>query len=218
MSKAKRLDPLRIAAVDDHPREEALLRELFDPVSDMELVAFFTTHRDLLRAWDDVGPQIVLLDVRRRPPPNEYTAETRPWDEFAEVAAKDALTFAISHSQEARDIVAAGQAGAVGYLLKHEGEEIVDRIRQIARGNVPDPTFDEARAYLSEFDDLEERLTPREFEVVHAIADGLHPPEIARRWNIDSRTVNAHVASIRRKLGVHGYGAIGAWAARHGIV
>ncbi|CAN5215149.1 hypothetical protein BH23ACT9_BH23ACT9_10800 [soil metagenome] len=72
-------------------------------------------------------------------------------------------------------------------------------------------------AYLAEVTDLADRLTPREFEVVQLIADGLHPPEIARDWGIDSKTVNGHVASIRRKLGLHGYGAIGAWAARNDL-
>ncbi|CAN5215281.1 hypothetical protein BH23ACT9_BH23ACT9_10810 [soil metagenome] len=117
-ANARPLRPLRIAAVDDHEREEAMLQLLLDDVPDMTLVAFETTHRALLDRWDEIAPDVVLVDVRRQPPDHRLTVEERPWEEFRAIVERGALTFAMSVSQEARDIIRAWQCGAIGYLRK----------------------------------------------------------------------------------------------------
>ncbi len=216
--QARPLRSLRVVAVDDHAREEGFLRTMFDATPDLNLAGFFTSHETLLTSWTELQPEIVLVDVRWRAPDGAFVAEHRRWPQFKEVADKGALTFALSVSQEAQDIVNAGRNGAVGYLRKYDSTRTIARIRSVIAGRQPDPTFAEAMAYLNEINDLANRLTPREFEVIQLIAEGLHPPEIARDWGIDAKTVNGHVASIRNKLGLYGYGAIGAWATRHGIV
>jgi DNA-binding NarL/FixJ family response regulator len=48
-----------------------------------------------------------------------------------------------------------------------------------------------------------ERLTPRELEVLQALADGLNGKEVAARLQITVRTERNHVANILAKLGVH---------------
>ena len=47
-----------------------------------------------------------------------------------------------------------------------------------------------------------ERLTPREQEVLGALADGLSNAEIARRFWLSEATVKCHVARVLMKLGV----------------
>jgi DNA-binding CsgD family transcriptional regulator len=46
-------------------------------------------------------------------------------------------------------------------------------------------------------------LTPREVEVLHLVAQGLSDAEVAERLVLSPRTVNAHLTSIYRKLGVN---------------
>jgi DNA-binding NarL/FixJ family response regulator len=46
-------------------------------------------------------------------------------------------------------------------------------------------------------------LTPREIEVLSAIAYGLSNKAIARRLNISLHTVKFHIESLLRKLGAH---------------
>jgi DNA-binding NarL/FixJ family response regulator len=47
------------------------------------------------------------------------------------------------------------------------------------------------------------QLTPREREVLQALADGLNTQQIADRLHISIPTERNHIASILTKLGVH---------------
>jgi DNA-binding NarL/FixJ family response regulator len=58
------------------------------------------------------------------------------------------------------------------------------------------------------FDAMPERnnqilLTPREIEVLNAVANGLSNKAIARRLEISLHTVKFHIESLLRKLGAH---------------
>lgn len=54
-------------------------------------------------------------------------------------------------------------------------------------------------------------LTTRERQVATLLADGLSNPEIAGRLAISTRTVTAHLTSIRTKLGIHARTQIALW-------
>jgi DNA-binding CsgD family transcriptional regulator len=61
-------------------------------------------------------------------------------------------------------------------------------------------------------------LTNRELEVLPLLAQGLRNAEIAQRLVVSPKTVDHHVSSILRKLGVPSRGQAGAAAARLGMV
>ena len=61
-------------------------------------------------------------------------------------------------------------------------------------------------------------LTPREFEVLRLLATGMTDPEIADTLFISVRTVEHHVASVFRKLGVHTRTAATSTAIAAGLV
>jgi DNA-binding NarL/FixJ family response regulator len=60
-------------------------------------------------------------------------------------------------------------------------------------------------------------LTGRELEVLPLLAEGLRNAEIAQRLIVSQRTVDHHISSILRKLGVHTRGEAAAQAARLGL-
>ena len=60
----------------------------------------------------------------------------------------------------------------------------------------PRPAFARARP-----DPPVEGLTPREFEVLRLVADGLHNREIAARLGVTEHTVKFHLGAIFGKLG-----------------
>jgi two-component system nitrate/nitrite response regulator NarL len=63
-----------------------------------------------------------------------------------------------------------------------------------------------------------ERLTPREREVLQALADGLSDKEIAERLHVGIGTVRNHIVSIFGKLGTHSRLQTLVLALRYGIV
>ena len=62
------------------------------------------------------------------------------------------------------------------------------------------------------------RLTPREMEVLQALANGLNSQQIADRLHISLRTERNHASSILAKPGVHSQLQALVFALRHGVV
>jgi DNA-binding NarL/FixJ family response regulator len=61
-------------------------------------------------------------------------------------------------------------------------------------------------------------LTPREVDVLRLVAVGLSDAEVAERLVVSVRTVNAHVRSIYRKVGVHSRVAAGRFAEENDLL
>ncbi len=118
-------------------------------------------------------------------------------------------------------IVAALDAGAVGYLLKDtEPEALLEGVRAAARGESPlHPraarqllTARTKQAPASTVD-----LTRRETEVLGLVRQGLANKQIARRLGISERTVKAHLTSTFQRIGVTDRTQAALWAERNGI-
>ena len=101
------------------------------------------------------------------------------------------------------------RAGAQGYLLKDEApEELVKQLRGINEGHPPlSPSI--ARRLLSHFHiepqkqtKEEAQLTPREREVLGALARGITIVNIGDELGISRHTVGDHVKNIYRKLNI----------------
>jgi len=98
--------------------------------------------------------------------------------------------------------------GASGYVLKRASpSELVRAIRHAVAGQhyLSAPLSDRSiRAWLvrakREVRDYYDALTDREREVLQLVAEGYTSVSIARRLGISSRTVEAHRASVMRKM------------------
>jgi DNA-binding NarL/FixJ family response regulator len=116
-------------------------------------------------------------------------------------------------------IVAALDAGAIGYLLKDaEPDELIRGIHAAARGESPlDPRA--ARTILSAKRGPApiDALSEREREVLALVAEGLPNKQIARRLEITEKTVKAHLTSVFRAIGVTDRMQAGLWARRNGL-
>jgi len=134
----------------------------------------------------------------------------------------------LTAARTSADAAAAVEAGAVGIIDKSSAvASIVDALRQVAEGESLMEMQEvlalirgarEERERLVRGQDLADRLTPREREVLQALADGLSNREIAQRLHISVETQRTHMVNILAKLGAHSQLQALVIAVRHGIV
>jgi DNA-binding NarL/FixJ family response regulator len=188
---------IRVVIVDDHPVVRAGLRTVLDADPDIAVVGEAHDHTTALAAVDELQPDVVLLDVHLGPGPSGLdvlrllqAAHPRPRVLIVTVFDNDV------------DIDAALEGGAAGYVLKDAPEgELVNAVRAVAAGHRPlDPRV-AARVVTGSLRDTD-TPTPRELEVLAAVAEGLDNAAIARHLYISQATVKTHLASLFAKLSV----------------
>ena len=98
---------------------------------------------------------------------------------------------------------AALEAGAVGYLLKNiSAEELVEAIKSAHAGK-PSLAPEAAQALIQSATappSLGHELTPREYDVLDHLVEGLTNAEIAQRLGVKPSTVKNHISNILSKL------------------
>lgn len=120
------------------------------------------------------------------------------------------------------------EVGAAGILHKSSRlEEIIDGVRRLRAGEhlLSQQEVIEAVRLISrqrredrEAELIIGKLTPREQEVLQALAEGLNDKEIAGRLYIGIGTVRTHITSILVKLGVQSRLQALVFAVRHDLV
>jgi DNA-binding NarL/FixJ family response regulator len=134
------------------------------------------------------------------------------------------LTASLDPVQRAQAV----EAGAAGVLHKAAAlDEIVSAVRRLGAGEwlfAPHELVEMLR-FVSRHRDqqheatlLLQQLTPREREVLQALATGLDSKEIAERLYITVETERTHMVNILSKLGVHSRLQALVFALRHGAV
>jgi DNA-binding NarL/FixJ family response regulator len=203
---------IRVVVVDDHAVVRAGLEQLLAGVEDIEVVGQGEHGDQAVALARELAPDLVLMDLQM--PGVDGVAATR-----AIVAEELAQVLVLTSYSDGERIVAALDAGAMGYLLKDaEPDDILAGIRAVSRGESPiDPKVARqlltARATAPAAPDL----TPREAEVLGLVREGLANKQIARRLGISERTVKAHLTSVFAAIGVTDRTQAALWAERHGL-
>jgi PAS domain S-box-containing protein len=143
-------------------------------------------------------------------------------------ASPEAQALVLSASLERAQIARAVEAGAAGVLHKSVGiDQVIDAVRRLRTGETlmaVEEAVELLRFAGAKRDQEHEahlaiaELTPREREVLEALAEGLDGKDIAEKLNISVPTERNHVASILAKLGVHSRLQALVFALRHGVV
>ena len=137
-------------------------------------------------------------------------------------------TLVLSASLEPGRFARAVEAGASGVLHKSTPiKDIVEAVQLLRAGEAllsPAEVVEMLRLVGRERQEelaarqAVERLTPREKEVLKALAEGLESKEIAERLNVTVETERTHMVNILHKLGVHSRLQALVFAARYGVV
>ena len=176
-----------ILIVDDDPTMRELLSGLLDQAGlPTRQVA---SGEEALADARRQRPRLVLLDVRL-PGVSGYEVCRELRQRFGEQLP---IVFVSGERVEPFDRTAGLLLGADDYVVKpFAPDELIARVRRlVARVSPPAEETDRPK------------LTRREGEVLHLLADGLAQPEIAQELVISSKTVSSHIQHILAKLGVH---------------
>jgi DNA-binding NarL/FixJ family response regulator len=190
----------RILLADDHNVMCAGLTKLLEP--DYDVIGSVEDGRALLKAVDELKPDVVLLDIAM-PLLNGLDAARELKKRMPQVK----LIFLTVES----DCCVAAEAfriGAVAYLLKtSQAAELLQAIRDAIRGILyVAPQI--GRAMEARFIrdpralNRPNRLTSRQREVLQMLAEGRSMKEIAYILEIAYRTVRFHKSQIMMELGI----------------
>jgi len=207
----------RILVVDDHP----LLREGLERViiADPEFAVCGAAGsvQEALQLIDEAEPDLVLTDLTL-PGRNglELIKDLR-------ATHPDLPVLVLSMHDEMIYAERALMAGARGYVMKEAAaDHLLDAIRTVLAGGVFASKAVTSH-FLNSFSGNSrqakptfplKRLTDREMEVFELIGAGKGNPEIGQQLGISPRTVDAHRAHIREKLGLATGGELVRYAIR----
>jgi DNA-binding NarL/FixJ family response regulator len=188
---------IRVLVADDHPVVRSGLVGMLDIEDDLEVVGEASDGEEAVLRVAELAPDVVLMDLRM-PRLDGAGATMRIVAEHPATRVLILTTFDTDG-----DIVRAVEAGATGYLLKDTPRaQLVDAVRAAARGETVLAPPVAARLVSRLRGPAVEALTPREAQVLAAVARGLSNPEIGRELFIGEATVKTHLLRAFAKLGV----------------
>jgi DNA-binding NarL/FixJ family response regulator len=195
----------RILLVDDHPLLREGLGRLIDRESDLNVCGMAGTVQEALAMVESLKPDLVIADLTL---PGRNGLElikdlvaTHPELPIIVLSMHDELIYAERVLR----------AGGRGYVMKDApSERLIEAIRTVLGGGVfASQTV--TNHFLMALSSVKgtpapgfplERLTDREMEVFELIGRAKCNQDIASRLGISPRTLDAHRAHIREKLGI----------------
>lgn len=204
----------RVLLADDHMLVIDGLRRILEP--ECEVVGAVEDGRSLLKAAEQLKPDIVLLDISM-PLLNGVEAARR----LRKTVPAAKLIFVTMHA-DATYVTGAFRAGASGYVLKRcASMELVSAIQEVLKGRtyitplIRRDVLDDAPG--SPVGEISGELTERQREVVQLVAEGHPLKEIASILHISRKTVAFHKSNVMRRLGVRSTAELTKYALEHGI-
>ncbi len=202
-SEQSALKDLRLLLADDHPLFLDGLRNLLI-TRGLTVVGTARNGREVLEKTRALRPDVVVMDLDM-PHGGGLEATRAIKAEFPEVKI-----VVLTVSEDEASLFEAIKSGASGYLLKNlEMNRFCRLLTGLARGDAalaPGMTerlmIEFARSAAPGELAPEEILTPRQFEVLGLVAQGLTYKEIGETLSLSENTVKYHMGNILETLGV----------------
>jgi two-component system, NarL family, nitrate/nitrite response regulator NarL len=198
---------IRILLADDHTIFREGLKALISSQPDFKVVGEARDGSEVLKIVGSSQPEILLLDFLM---PNANGIEVL---QLLEQSHSTVRTIMLSGAMEGEDISKAFELGARGLVLKDTTTHVLfNCIRTVRAGQywIGRQGVSNLVQALKQYKNSAKKaspknygLTPREMEVVKAVASGFSNKEIAGQFTISEQTVKHHITSIFDKLGVY---------------
>jgi two-component system, NarL family, response regulator NreC len=213
---------MRVFMADDNGVLRGALRVLINMQPDMEVVGDAANGLDAENGVLDTEPDVVLMDLSM---PNRgglaaivALKKIRPKSRIIVLTVHDELGY----------VRAAGQAGAVGYVVKSAVDtELLAAIRAVAQGR----TFIDASLGLgfaqsqmqptspgAKGETGTAQLTGRELEVMRRVAEGFTNSQIAEELGLGVKSVETYRSRVMEKLGLESRSALVRFALDCGVL
>ena len=198
--------PLSVVLADDAVLLREGVRSLLEDEG-IEVLASVGDGEQLLEEVARHRPQLAIVDVRMPPTHTDegLVAALRLKREHPEVGV---LMLSQHVAREYASELLSAEAPGIGYLLKDRVTEIdgfLDAVHRVAGGGtVIDPAVVRSLLRTPEQQRVVSRLTPREVEVLEAMAEGLSNRGIAERLFLSLSTVEKAISAIFDKLELPG--------------
>ncbi|HKE52969.1 MAG TPA: response regulator transcription factor [Actinomycetes bacterium] len=192
-----------VIAEDSVVLREGLTRLLAD--AGHEIVAAMPDATGLVETVGDLAPEIAVVDVRMPPTHTDegLRAAVQIRRQYPEIAV---LVFSQYVEERYASELLAGSTKKIGYLLKDRVADVRDFLDAVDRvadgGTVLDPEVVTQIFSRSKRREALDALTPREREVLEAMAEGYSNAAIASRLVVSEGAVEKHVSNIFVKLGL----------------
>ncbi|MDR5754594.1 MULTISPECIES: response regulator transcription factor [unclassified Caballeronia] len=206
-------DPARLVLIDDHPLVRDGLRARLEAAPHLTVIGEAGNAAEALAlAADEANPpDLALMDVGMAGMSGIELAALFH-ERFPAIRV-----LMLSMHDNAEYVTQAVRAGASGYVLKDSpATEILQAIDAVLAGK----TFFSAglamRMIQARYAETPlERLTPRERDILDALAEGLSSKQIAQQHGLSVRTVETHRLNLKRKLDIDGQAELIKFAVEH---
>jgi DNA-binding NarL/FixJ family response regulator len=192
---------IKILVADNHPIVRMGIKQVLEPVSDIEVIADVSTTTELFNVLDKHTPDIIILEMDI-PEINGIATLRRIKKEYPSIRV-------LIYSGQSEDVYALStiRAGAFGYLSKAADlDYMISAIRKVSEGNMfitnelaQRLAFDEGTQKPRRFF---RKLSSREVEVLKLLASGKRNKEVALGLDLNEKTVSTYKARLMRKLNV----------------
>lgn len=206
---------ISLVIADDHAIVRAGLSALLSRHRDeVEVVGEAETIDEAIDLCRTLGPDLVLMDLRFAGDSRTGVDATR----HIRALPSPPHVLVVTNYDTDSEIVRAVEAGASGYLLKDTPPaELWSAIRSAAVGvTALSPRV--ASRLLTRLGAPSSTLTPRELEVLAAVATGRSNREVARELFLSEATVKSHLVQVFAKLDVKSRTAAVARAREQGLL
>jgi DNA-binding NarL/FixJ family response regulator len=195
------------------------LRALLNEQPDISVVGEAADGPEATQIVERLKPDVLVVDMMMGVMSGiEVTRSVR------KLSPKTCVVILSMHADEGY-VLEALRAGAKAYVLKDSiADDLLHAMREaiLGRRYLSHPLSEQViEGYLQKEEGAalkpHERLTVREREVLHMLAQGLNNEEIAVRLSVSRRTVEVHRAHVMHKLGVHNQVQLLRYAIQAGI-
>jgi DNA-binding NarL/FixJ family response regulator len=210
--------PLRVLLADDHALVRSGIRSLLQALDTVSVVGEAGDGVTALQLIEQLQPEVVLMDIAM-PGLNGLDTLAQIHDRFPAVR----VIILSMHTNEAY-VSKALRSGAMGYLIKDAATvELELALQAVARGDTylsPAVSRQLITNHLQRDSQTPpvDPLTPRQRQILQAIAEGQTTQQMARALNISVKTVETHRAQLMARLGIHDVAGLVRYAIKIGLI